>query len=69
MISKTCCFFGRRKIEDTLELRKKLLEVVEKLIVNENINTFLFGSKSDFNSVCYEVVTKLKEKIIINILL
>ena len=58
----TCCFFGHRKIEDTLELRARLFEVVEKLIADENVDTFLFGSKSEFNTLCYEIVTKIKEK-------
>ncbi len=62
MKDKTCCFFGHRKIEDTEELRTKLYETIEKLIVDENIDTFLFGSKSDFNSLCHELVTKIKEK-------
>lgn len=35
-----CCFFGHRKIKDTLELRTKLCEINEKLIVDENIDTF-----------------------------
>ncbi len=62
MKEKTCCFFGHRKIEDTAELRIKLYETIEKLIVDENIDMFLFGSKSDFNSLCHELVTKIKEK-------
>ncbi len=62
MKDKTCCFFGHRKIEDNVELRTKLYEIIEKLIVDENIDTFLFGSKSDFNSLCHELVTKIKEK-------
>ncbi len=62
MKDNTCCFFGHRKIEDTEELRTKIIETIKKLIVDENIDTFLFGSKSQFNSLCYELVTKIKEK-------
>lgn len=58
----TCCFFGHRKIEDTPELRTKITDTIERLIVDENIDTFLFGSKSEFNSLCYDLVTKIKEK-------
>ena len=57
-----CSFFGHRKIEITKELKQKLKEVIEDLIVNHNVLTFLFGSRSEFNSLCHEVVTKLKEK-------
>ena len=62
MKDKTCCFFGHRKINETEELKSKLIEIIEKLIVDENVNTFLFGSKSRFNSLCLEVVTDIKEK-------
>lgn len=62
MTDNTCCFFGHRKINDTEDLRRKISEKVETLIVDENIDTFLFGSKSQFNSLCHELVTKIKEK-------
>ena len=62
MIENTCCFFGHRKISDTSELRTKICETVEKLIVDENVDTFLFGSRSQFDSLCHELVTKIKEK-------
>ena len=58
----TCCFFGHRKINETEELKSKLIEIIEKLIVDEKVDTFLFGSKSRFNSLCLELVTELKEK-------
>lgn len=58
----TCCFFGHRTINETEELKSKLIEAIEKLIVDENVDTFLFGSKSRFNSLCLELVTEIKEK-------
>jgi len=58
----TCCFFGHRTINETEELKEKLCNVIENLIVNEKVDTFLFGSKSRFDSLCLELVTKLKEK-------
>ena len=62
MKEKTCCFIGHRKINETEELKSKLKEIIEKLIVYENVDTFLFGSKSLFNSLCQETVTEMKEK-------
>ena len=62
MKSSACCFFGHRTINETEELKSKLNEIIEKPIVDENVNTFLFGSKSRFNSLCLELVTKIKEK-------
>ena len=58
----TCCFFGHRKIERTKELEEKLKSVLDSLIVNKGVNTFLFGSKSEFNTLCYEIVSELKLK-------
>ena len=62
MKNNTCCFFGHRTINETEELKLKLNEIIEKLIVEENVDTFLFESKSRFNSLCLELVTKIKEK-------
>ena len=58
----TCCFFGHRTINDTDELRTKITEAVERLITDEKVDTFLFGSKSEFDRLCLKLVTKLKEK-------
>lgn len=59
---KTCCFFGHRKIEATDEVRRKIYEIAEEMIVHKGVETFLFGSKSDFDKLCLSVVTQLKEK-------
>ena len=62
MQENTCCFFGHRTINETDELRTKITEAIEKLITAEKVDTFLFGSKSEFDQLCLELVTKLKEK-------
>ena len=62
MKEKTCCFFGHRMINETEELKSKLFEIIEKLIVKNSVDTFLFGSKSRFNSLCQETVTEIKQK-------
>lgn len=62
MRENTCCFFGHRSIIETEELKAQLTETVEKLITDENVDTFLFGSGSRFNSLCLELVTQIKEK-------
>lgn len=61
-MENTCCFFGHRNIRDTAALRLKISETVERLIVQEKIDTFLFGSNSRFDSLCHELVTKMKTK-------
>ena len=62
MYENTCCFFGHRTINESEDLKRKLTDTVENLIVNKKVDTFLFGSKSRFDSLSLEVVTKLKEK-------
>ncbi|MBR6902843.1 MAG: hypothetical protein IKN39_03015 [Clostridia bacterium] len=58
----TCCFIGHRTINETEKLKAQIYEIVENLIVKEKVGTFLFGSKSRFNDLCYETVTEIKEK-------
>ena len=63
MIESRCCFFGHRTINETEELKSKLIEIIEKLIVDEKVETFLFGSKIRFDDLCLETATKLKQKL------
>lgn len=60
MNRNTCCFFGHRKIDITNELKERLCKVIKKLIIEKNTEIFLFGSKSQFNDLCYRIVTDLK---------
>jgi len=59
---KVCSFFGHRKIEITEELKQKIKDTIEDLIINHNVLTFLFGSRSEFDFLCHLVVTELKDK-------
>ena len=61
-VEKTACFFGHRKIEASDGLKTILYEEIEKLITVDGIVTFLFGSKSQFDNLCYKIVTELKSK-------
>ncbi len=54
-------FIGHRTIDQKMNLAEKLLNTVKELIINEKADIFLFGSRSDFNNLCYDTVTKLKE--------
>lgn len=62
MVKNICCVFGHRTINETERLKLQLYTIMEKLIIGEGVDTFLFGSKSRFNDLCFEIVTKLKEK-------
>ena len=59
---QTCCFFGHRKIEDTEQLRNRLYNIIEELIIYNKVETFLVGSKSDFDDLCREVIGELRQK-------
>ncbi len=62
MDSKTCSFLGHRNTKLAQSQIQKLNEVLENLIVEQNVSTFLFGSKSKFNNLCLSLVTSLKNK-------
>ena len=53
---------GNRTINETKELKSKLNEIIEKLITENYVDTFIFGSKRRLNDICLEEVTKIKEK-------
>ena len=59
---KTCSFFGHRKISASNLLKQRVHSCIEDLIIKYNVQTFLFGSKSDFNDLCHSVVSELKGK-------
>ena len=59
---KSCCFIGHRKVPNEEKVKEVILELIESLIVEENVRVFNFGSRSDFDYLCHEAVTKLREK-------
>ena len=61
VLENTCCFIGHREINVTDELKEKLCVLIEHLITEESIDTFLFGSKSQFDDLCYDIVTEIKK--------
>ncbi len=62
MQENTCCFFGHRTINENEELRDRIIDAVERLIIHKQVDTFLFGSKSQFDSLCLKLVNQIKEK-------
>ena len=61
-MSKKCCFIGHRNIKKTAKLREKLTDTVRWLITEKDVDQFLFGSKSNFDDFCQEVVKGLREE-------
>ena len=62
MLENTCCFIGHRTINETEELKTQLRAMIETLITEQTVDTFLFGSGSCFDDLCLELVTELKER-------
>lgn len=58
----TCCFFGHRKIISNDKLVNDITSAIENLIINHHVDTFLFGSKSQFDRLCYKIVSRFKTK-------
>ena len=59
---KNCSFFGHREIEINQQIKDRLTNVIENLILSKEVSAFLFGSRSDFNYLAHLVVTELKDK-------
>ena len=55
------CFIGHRKIAVTNELCERIRTTVLDLIDNQGVDTFLFGSRSQFDELCLKIVTEIKE--------
>ena len=62
MDATICCFIGHRTIIETEGLKNKIHDTVKNLIVNSNVDRFLFGSKSQFDRLALEIVSQEKEK-------
>ena len=60
MDGKACCFIGHRKINVTDELKCRLYNEITALI-EMGVTRFIFGTRSEFNDLCHEVVTVLKK--------
>ena len=58
MKENTCCFIAHRTINETEELRNKLSATIEKLSTDEKADTFLFGNKSRFDSLCLSLIRR-----------
>ena len=59
---KICCVFGHRRIKNKEKIISLLFKTIENLILNENVYVFLFGSQSEFDELCYDVVSDLIKK-------
>ena len=58
---KSCSVFGHSEIDINEDLKNRLWNKFESLI-KENFGKFYFGGFGAFDELCWEIVTKLKEK-------
>lgn len=61
-MGKSYCFIGHRNVEMTKEEMDNLYKIILTTVVDDNVTDFLFGSKSEFNNICLNIVSKIKEK-------
>ena len=57
----TVAFIVRENIDVTDALKKRLQEVITKLVIDEWTNVFIFTDVGEFDRVCYDIVSNLKK--------
>ena len=55
-------FIGHRKLQADGNFRARLKELVLSLVDDRGADVFLFGSKSEFDDLCLEVVSEIKKE-------
>ena len=55
----TVAFIGHRKIAHEFAQQAALREIIRDFIVQENADTFLYGSGRSFDEVFYNIVSAL----------
>ncbi len=56
-----CCFIGHRTIENQPLIYERLDTLLRALMAEYPLRVFLFGSRSQFDSISHQAVTNLKE--------
>lgn len=60
-MDKICSFFGHHEVKNKEAVFELLTATVENLITKEGFTNFFFGRFGEFNELCYQCVSKLKE--------
>lgn len=61
-MNKRCCFAGHSKIYHTDNIYDNLVNLIEKLIAEENVSEFWVGNYGSFDGLSAKAVRSLKEK-------
>ena len=58
-VEKTCSCFGHSAVDITEDLIARTRTEIEKAI-EDGVRIFLFGGKSDFDDLCYDIVNETR---------
>ena len=58
--NKTCAVTGHRQVDSDLD--KNLLETLFIRLIQKGFNTFLIGMAVGFDTICFKILYKLKQK-------
>lgn len=61
-LTKSCSFFGHTKIDITDKLVNDLKILIKKLITEDNFQIFYFGGFSNFDELCWQIVSEIKQE-------
>lgn len=59
-MNKKVCFIGHRNTPNSKELNLLIKNTISDLINKENVTEFLFGSRSNFDTICHTIVTEFQ---------
>lgn len=62
IMNKRCCFAGHSKLYHTDEIYNNLVNLIEKLVIEEDVSEFWVGNYGNFDSLSAKAVRYLKEK-------
>lgn len=60
-MNKRCCFAGHSQIYNTDNLYNNLVNLIERLIIEENVSEFWVGNYGNFDGLSTKAVRDLKE--------
>lgn len=60
VIEYSCAVFGHRKIKISEQLRADLKSIFIDLIINKKVTIFYFGGFGEFDDLCWEIITELR---------
>ena len=58
----TACLIGQGCVRSEKELRPQLCAVIEELIVDRKVESFLVGEKNEFDRLCNDVLSEMVKK-------